>query len=857
MRLRLIFYYLLFNLSVIGQSNTFIRTYNLPGMNGGLSLEVLEDGGFVGTGQHDDNSSCRVYVYRIDECGNVIWFNLYNNGGGLALDEISTGGLIIAQESDGTGLLKLDGNGDVVWDRNYPEMGHYMTSVKATSDGGYLAGGDNGSIMKANLNGDVLWGASTIGGYINAVDEFSNGDYLFFGNTANHGMNTDFYLGRVSSTGDLIWQNTYGTGGWYNAFSEFSGEAKIDVRDNTIIVTSNTYNDDEDILIAKLDFSGNIISASSIGLAGQSVYDQSRSVDLALDNGYIIGGCANSFNTSDLSLLTQDPNETPQVLTNRDIFLVKTDSLGVLEWTSVIGADGTDKAIGVRTNKDNGYTISAYTDAAFFGAGAGNSFDPLFIKTDSLGRVGCQQYSPTATQTQITLSATSNSTFSTLAVTSIIKTIIKDTLNPPDRFMCLDCSTTPFFTLSDTTLCVGDTTYFINGSSGLMCFQDWYVDGNLIAAEADSTAFAFATPGLHNILLETNCGLGTVQYDLDFYVNNLEFFVTDTSEYNGYEISCTGYNDGFIETYATSPFPPVNYSWNTPNPTNSNQYNLTEGIYTLQLTDDYGCIFDTTFILQEPPLLMLTSNFAHDTCDRKVGMARVIVSGGIFPYNYLWSNNKITTIINNLHGGNYSVVITDSNNCRISEQFDIVTVHDPIADFNVVPYLNMHDLYKQLDNPILFIDKSVDEFTIITKWFWEFEDGFSSHDQDTKHSFKEVGDFDVTLAIENLYGCVDTTKKRVIVEEFLLYIPNSFTPQGDKINDLFLPKGIGIKEYELKIYSRWGKHLFTSNDLNMGWNGTTDKKDRIAQMGVYVYVINITDVFGEKHTYKGQVTSLQ
>lgn len=852
MRLSCIFIFFLFAFSVMGQDNTFIRTFNLPGMHGGLSLEVLQGGGFVGTGQHSDNGNCRVYVYRIDECGNIIWFNLYNSGGGVALDEISTGGLIIAQESMGTGLLKLDGNGDVVWDRNYPEMGHYMTSVKATSDGGYLAGGDNGSIMKADVNGNVLWAASTIGGYINAVDEFSNGDYLFFGNTANSLGNTDFYLGRVSSTGTLIWQNTYGTGGWFNSFSAFSGEAKIDFRDNTIIVTSNTYNNDEDILIAKLDFFGNIISAASIGLAGQIVFDQSRSIDLALDNGYIIGGCANSFNTTDLSLLTQVPDETPQALTGMDIFLVKTDSLGVLEWTSVIGADGTDKAIGVRTNKDNGYTISAYTDASFFGAGGGNSFDPLFIKTDSLGRVGCQQYSPTATQTQITLSATSNPNFSTLAVTSIVNTILKDTLNPPDRFMCLDCSTTPFFTISDTTLCVGDTTWFVNNSFGLICNQNWYVDGTVISGPADSVPFAFSSPGVHNIKLETTCGATYVEYNLDFYVNNIRLYVTDISEYNGYEISCNGY-DGFIKTYATSPFPPVNYSWNTPNPTSPNQYNLNEGMYTLQLTDDYGCIFDTTFILQSPPLLMLISNLFNDTCDRQTGMAEVIVSGGVLPYNYLWSNNSTTSTINNLSAGHYSVTITDSNNCIISEQFDIITIHDPVAEFNVVPNVNMHHLYKQMDDPILFIDKSVDEFTMITKWFWEFEDGFSSYDQNTAHSFAEIGDFNVTLAIENLYGCVDTITKRVIVEEFLLYIPNSFTPQRDRINDIFLPKGIGIQDYELKIYNRWGEHFFTSNDLNIGWDGTSDSEKRIAQTGVYIYLINVIDVFGDTHEYTGEV----
>ena len=105
MKLRFIFLYVFFSFSVLAQDNTFIRTYNLPGMHGGLSLEVLQNGGFIGTGQHSDNSSCRVYVYRIDECGDIIWFNLYNNGGGVALDEINSGGVIIAQESGGTSFI--------------------------------------------------------------------------------------------------------------------------------------------------------------------------------------------------------------------------------------------------------------------------------------------------------------------------------------------------------------------------------------------------------------------------------------------------------------------------------------------------------------------------------------------------------------------------------------------------------------------------------------------------------------------------------------------------------------------------------------------------------------------------------
>ena len=90
----------------------------------------------------------------------------------------------------------------------------------------------------------------------------------------------------------------------------------------------------------------------------------------------------------------------------------------------------------------------------------------------------------------------------------------------------------------------------------------------------------------------------------------------------------------------------------------------------------------------------------------------------------------------------------------------------------------------------------------------------------------------------------------------MIYIPNAFTPQYDGINDKFGPKGIGIEEFEMKIFDRWGERVFTSNDINISWDGTYQNRNNnmVAEIGVYVYVITILDVFGETHEYVGQVT---
>ena len=62
---------------------TFLRRYNYGGMQGGLALTTTEDGGFIATGQHEGNGSagsCDIYVYKVDACGNRIWFRLFGTG---------------------------------------------------------------------------------------------------------------------------------------------------------------------------------------------------------------------------------------------------------------------------------------------------------------------------------------------------------------------------------------------------------------------------------------------------------------------------------------------------------------------------------------------------------------------------------------------------------------------------------------------------------------------------------------------------------------------------------------------------------------------------------------------------------
>ena len=109
-------------------------------------------------------------------------------------------------------------------------------------------------------------------------------------------------------------------------------------------------------------------------------------------------------------------------------------------------------------------------------------------------------------------------------------------------------------------------------------------------------------------------------------------------------------------------------------------------------------------------------------------------------------------------------------------------------------------------------------------------------------------------------NCVDTISKEVLVDEYSFYIPNTLIPSSlDSENKILKGYGIGVKKYELKIFSRWGELIFKSNDLNVGWDGTyqsesnNSSNNAVCPVGVYTYTVFIENIYGEVFEYQGQV----
>ncbi|NDC40200.1 MAG: gliding motility-associated C-terminal domain-containing protein [Chitinophagia bacterium] len=116
----------------------------------------------------------------------------------------------------------------------------------------------------------------------------------------------------------------------------------------------------------------------------------------------------------------------------------------------------------------------------------------------------------------------------------------------------------------------------------------------------------------------------------------------------------------------------------------------------------------------------------------------------------------------------------------------------------------------------------------------------------------------VYYVITTIDGC-QTSDSVVISDDCYIDMPNAFSPNGDGLNETFLPRPLlskGLKTFLLRIFDRWGQEVFNTNKLEgAGWDG---KYNGVAQPeGVYIYMVEATFIDGGKETRHGNLTLLR
>lgn len=159
----------------------------------------------------------------------------------------------------------------------------------------------------------------------------------------------------------------------------------------------------------------------------------------------------------------------------------------------------------------------------------------------------------------------------------------------------------------------------------------------------------------------------------------------------------------------------------------------------------------------------------------------------------------------------------------------------PIADFQFINQeLNEMDPYFGVVNTSSFADNY--QWNVNSELFSYSTGDF---DFDIDLPVEVSGEYEICLEVTTNYGCIDTLCKYIQIQEnILLYVPNTFTPDGNEYNNEFKPKikGIDVYSYSLEIYNRWGEKIFESQNPETGWDGTF--KGEIAPQGTYTWKIN-------------------
>ncbi len=146
------------------------------------------------------------------------------------------------------------------------------------------------------------------------------------------------------------------------------------------------------------------------------------------------------------------------------------------------------------------------------------------------------------------------------------------------------------------------------------------------------------------------------------------------------------------------------------------------------------------------------------------------------------------------------------------------------------------------------------------QWSWNLGDGNISNEKDPYHNYRRKGYYNVSLTATNKEGCTATASKKVYIEnDYNLLAPNSFTPNGDGINDYFIPEALKImdSEFSMSIFSQSEGLLFETKNINQQWDGINQQTGEKCNAGNYIWVVTLTNNQGQTEQYKGAVLILE
>jgi gliding motility-associated-like protein len=284
-----------------------------------------------------------------------------------------------------------------------------------------------------------------------------------------------------------------------------------------------------------------------------------------------------------------------------------------------------------------------------------------------------------------------------------------------------------------------------------------------------------------------------------------------------------------------------------------------EGEYQISLlaTNQFGCndVSEATYSIHPLPVALFSADPTEGCVPLTVNFSNE--STGATSYEWNFGNNSTSTAdspsLTYTTHGMYDVslvAITDEGCSDTLTLVDLIRAYrNPVADFWMDP--EETDIY----SPEVYF---YEDCLYASDYEWNFGDGATSVMPNVAHTFPGPGTWTITLTAITSNGCEDQVQKQVVVNDiFNLYVPNAFTPDGDDINEVFLPRLTGIpfmETYRFEIFDRWGTIIFTTNDPEEAWTGNVRGGDYFAKDDAYNWQITVQLKGSDKErVYSGHV----
>jgi gliding motility-associated-like protein len=369
---------------------------------------------------------------------------------------------------------------------------------------------------------------------------------------------------------------------------------------------------------------------------------------------------------------------------------------------------------------------------------------------------------------------------------------------------------------------------------------------------ANSRNLRNLAPGEYSVMITDRNGCSTGATYIISEPDPLEI-ISDYSE----ELLCHGDLDGYISLNINGGIQPYEVIWEDEPDLNSlYRSGLAAGEYTVRVRDDNNCRIEQTFIIAEPERLQVSMETSYIVdCENQelTGVATLNITGGKGEYNIFWNNGDMDVTETFFYqDGELSVMVYDENGC-LAEAFEMIEMPLAFTDadfiYTVISLGQEGEIL--VNDPVQFLDQTLGN---VFTWEWDFGDGTRSNEQNPIHTYSRPGTYTITLTTLDVLGC--TSEHSITVEVLASYrimVPNAFTPNGDGLNDTFLPQMRGIDEFEMHIFNKWGELVYSTFDReDEGWDGTL--RGVMSPNGNYVYKIVFKATDGERGSQTGVFT---